>query len=51
MFRREMDYSFHYIKHIMQTYLDDLLAHSKYQANHLCILVPLYYGVDTIIFD
>lgn len=28
-FQRAMDYAFHDIKHIVQAYLDDLLAHSK----------------------
>lgn len=30
-----MDYAFHDIKHIIQAYLDDLLAHSKKRVQHL----------------
>lgn len=34
MLQWEMDYAFHDIKHIMQPYLDDLPAHSKYWFDH-----------------
>jgi len=33
-FQREMNYDFHDIKHIVQPYLDDLLAHSRKQTDH-----------------
>lgn len=34
-FHREMNCGFHDIKHIVQTYLDDLPAHSQKRANHM----------------
>ena len=33
-FQRAMDYAFNNIKHIVQPYLDDLLAHSRNQTDH-----------------
>ena len=33
-FQREMSYTFHDIKHIVQPYLDDLLAHSQRRHDH-----------------
>ena len=34
-FQREMNYAFHDIKHIIQSYLDNLPARSQKQTNHL----------------
>ena len=34
-FQRAMDYAFNEIKHIVQPYLDDLLAHSRNRVDHL----------------
>ena len=33
-FQRALDYAFNDIKHIVQPYLDDLLAHSQNRADH-----------------
>lgn len=33
-FQREMSYAFHHIKNIVQTYLDDLAAHSRKRVVH-----------------
>ena len=34
-FQRAMSYAFHDIKHIAETYLDDLPAHSSNRSNHV----------------
>ena len=34
-FQREMNFSFHDIKSIVEPYLDDLLAHSRKMIDHL----------------
>jgi hypothetical protein len=33
-FQRAMSYAFHYIKHIVEPYLDDLPAHSSNRLDH-----------------
>ena len=41
-FQRAMEYAFHDIKHIVQPYLDDLLAHSKRHVAHLMHLRDIF---------
>lgn len=41
-FQRAMSYAFHDIKHIVQPYLDDLLAHSLHRADHLVHLRAIF---------
>ena len=41
-FQREMDYAFNDIKHIVQTYVDDLPANSRNQTNHLMHLRAIF---------
>ena len=33
-FQHAMNFTFHYLKHIVEAYLDDLAAHSRKKANH-----------------
>ena len=41
-FQWDMDYTFHDIRHIVQAYLDDLLAHSKKRPDHLAHLKEIF---------
>ena len=37
-FQRTMTFSFHSLKHIIELYLDDLIAHSRMRVDHLAHL-------------
>jgi hypothetical protein len=41
-FQRAMSYAFHNIKHIVEPYLDDFLAHSAHQRGHICHLRAIF---------
>jgi hypothetical protein len=49
-FQHTMSYAFHDINHIVQSYLDDLPAHSMCRQNHQPISEPFSFVVITIIY-
>jgi hypothetical protein len=50
-FQCVMSYAFHYINHIVQTYLDDLLVLSLCRQDHPHTYEPFSYDVDIIAYD